>query len=241
MEDLNDRISSFLTTSGYGSKDGRGDGSGDGRGDGRGDGSGNANGYGSRIGSGDGGGSRIGSGDGYGSGNACGDGSGDGSGCGSGYGYGLKTYEKQTVHYIDGVATVIRTALKNVARGYVINSDLTTQDCVIVRSGNLFAHGDTFADAQAALQEKLFDGMDVGEKIELFREKFDDGVKYPAREFYDWHHRLTGSCEFGRKSFAREHEIDLDAGVYTVREFVAITEHAYGGEIIGRLKEYYTE
>ena len=164
---------------------------------------------------------------------------------GSGYGYGsgdgLKTYNNQTVHYIDGIATVIRTAFGNAARGYVINSDLTTKHCVIVKSGNLFAHGDTFADAQAALQEKLFDEMDPDEKIELFCEKFKDGVKYPAREFYDWHHRLTGSCEFGRNTFARDHGIDLDAGMYTVRKFVEITKDAYGGEIIRRLEEYYTK
>ena len=168
-------------------------------------------------------------------------GDGSGYGYGSGYGSGLKTYNNQTVHYIDGIATVIRTAFRNAARGYVINSDLTTRDCVIVKSGNVFAHGDTFADAQAALQEKLFDEMDADEKIELFREKFKDGVKYPAREFYDWHHKLTGSCEFGRKSFARDREIDLDAGMYTVREFVEITKDAYGGEIIRRLEEYYVK
>ena len=145
------------------------------------------------------------------------------------------------MHYIDGIATVIRTAFGNAARGYVINSDLTTQDCVIVKSGNLFAHGDTLADAQASLQEKLFDKMDPDEKIELFREKFKDGVKYPAREFYDWHHRLTGSCEFGRTVFARDREIDLDTDTYTVREFIDITKDAYGGEIIRRLEEYYTK
>ena len=171
----------------------------------------------------------------YGSGDGYGSGSGDGSGSG------LKIYNNHPVHYIDGIATVIRTAFRNAARGYVINSDLTTRDCVIVRSGNLFAHGDTFAEAEAALQEKLFDAMDPDDKIELFREKFKDGVKYPAREFWEWHHKLTGSCEFGRNTFARDHEIDLDADTYTAREFVEITEHAYGGEIIGRLKEYYTK
>lgn len=78
-------------------------------------------------------------------------------------------------------------------------------------------------------------------RLSCSEKKIKDGVKYPAREFYDWHHKLTGSCEFGRKSFAQDHGIDLDAGMYTAREFVEITKDAYGGEIVGRLKEYYTK
>lgn len=163
-----------------------------------------------------------------------------GNGSGYGYGNGIKTYRNRTIHYIDGIPTVIRSAFGNAARGFVINSDLTTTDCVVLKCGDLFAHGNTFKDAEAALQEKLFDAMEPDEKIEMFREKFNDGVKYPAREFWEWHHRLTGSCEFGRNAFVRDHGIDLDAEMYTVREFIDITKDAYGGEIIGRLEEYYT-
>lgn len=40
----------------------------------------------------------------------------------------------------------------------------------------------------------------------------------------------------GREQFARDHDVSLD-GEMTVAEFIALTENAYGGEAIKRLKE----
>ena len=88
-----------------------------------------------------------------------------------------------------------------------------------------------------ALQEKFFANMDPEQAIEMFLEEFTLGKKYPAKSFYIWHNRLTGSCEFGRNKFVREHGIDLENGMYTVEEFVEITKNDFGGEIINRLLE----
>ena len=75
------------------------------------------------------------------------------------------------------------------------------------------------------------------EAIEKFMEKFKKkGEKYPGTEFFEWHHYLTGSCLMGRKSFVRNHGLDLDA-LYTVDEFIALCEDDYGGEIIRQLKK----
>jgi hypothetical protein len=79
--------------------------------------------------------------------------------------------------------------------------------------------------------------MDTDEKIELFLKEFDLNTKYSAKTFYDWHHKLTGSCEFGRNAFCKSHDIDLENGMYTVKEFIDITENDFGGEIIKQLKE----
>ena len=65
----------------------------------------------------------------------------------------------------------------------------------------------------------------------------DVDKKYPAKDFFIWHNRLTGSCEMGRKSFASDNGIDLENGEYTVKEFVEITKNAYGGQIIKQLEE----
>lgn len=82
--------------------------------------------------------------------------------------------------------------------------------------------------------------MDVEEKIELFKEKFPDvNKKYTVKDFYQWHHILTGSCEMGRKSFANSHNIDIDNDMMTVKEFIKLTENAYCVEIIKELKESY--
>lgn len=48
---------------------------------------------------------------------------------------------------------------------------------------------------------------------------------------------LTGSCEMGRQSFARDHEIDIEHDMMTPEEFIDLTKDAYGGSIIRKLKE----
>ena len=82
--------------------------------------------------------------------------------------------------------------------------------------------------------------MDVVEKIKLFRDKFSDvNKKYAVKDFYQWHHILTGSCEMGRKSFASRHNIDIDNDMMTVKEFIKLTENAYCGDVIRELKGAY--
>ena len=174
-------------------------------------------------------------GDGYGSGD--GDGDGDGSGSGYGSGYGIISFNGKPVYVIDNLMTVIEKVKGNLAIGFVINNDLTTRNCYIVKGHNLFAHGDTLKKAEAALQEKIFDTMDTEEKITAFLERFDLDVKYPAKDFYEWHHKLTGSCEFGRNAFCKNHDIDLENGLYTVQEFIEITRNDYGSSIIEQLAE----
>jgi hypothetical protein len=132
--------------------------------------------------------------------------------------------------------TVIEKVHGNLAKGFTINTDLTTLPCFIAKGENKFAHGATFAEAQKALQDKIFDDMDTDEKIEMFLKEFQLGVKYPAKSFYEWHHKLTGSCEFGRNSFVKNHGIDL-GGMYTLEEFIEYTKNDYGGEIIRQIEE----
>ena len=141
------------------------------------------------------------------------------------------------VHYIDSVATVIIRVHGNLAKGFIVNNDLTTEDCYIAKGENKFAHGATVAEAQKALQDKIFEDMDTDEKIDAFLREFKLDIKYPAKSFYEWHHKLTGSCEFGRNSFVKNHGIDLENGLYTVKEFIDITKHDYGGSIIEQIEE----
>ena len=227
-----EKIKKFLEIgSGYGSGSGSGYGSGSGDGDGSGYGSGDGSGYG------------YGSGSGYGSGYGDGDGSGygygSGSGYGSGYGDGIKTYNGKTVYKIDGIATIITRIIDNMAKGFTLNDDLTLEHCYVAKEHNFFAHGKTPREAIEAVREKFFANMDTDTAIEMFLKIFTPGKKYSAKEFYDWHNRLTGSCEFGRNKFIREHNIDLENGKYTVKEFIEITKTAFGGDIITQLEEYY--
>ncbi len=245
---LDDKVKAFLSVtsgSGYGSGDGYGYGSGDG--DGSGDGSGSGSGYGSGYGSGDGSGdgsgygdgSGDGSGSGYGYGSGDGDGSGDGSGSGSGYGsgdgYGIKNFNGEAVYKIDGVNTLIRSMRGNTAHGAILNGDLTLTPCYIVKQDNVFAHGETLREAMEALRDKLFEDMPEDERIDTFLRETDREKAYPTQYFYDWHHRLTGSCDMGRKQFARDHGVDLEHGMMTLTEFLELTKDAYGGDVIRKV------
>ncbi len=163
------------------------------------------------------------------------------SGSGDGYGYGLKSFNGHKVYYIDNVPTVINKVRGNLAKGYIVNADLTTENCYVAKHENLFAHGATAKEAEKALQDKIFDNMDVDEKIEAFLGEFDLESKYPAKSFYEWHHKLTGSCEFGRNAFVKNHGIDLEKDEYTVKEFIELTKGDFGGEVIKQLEERIAE
>ena len=232
MESLTERIEAFIS-SGSGCGYGDGYGSGCGYGDGCGDGSGDGCGSGSGDGSGDGCG--YGDGSGYGSGCGYGDGSGSGSGCGDG---GIKSYNCKSVYLVDGIQTIITAVKGNLAKGYIVNRDLTLTSCYIAENGNKFAHGKTLKEAVSALQDKILEDMSEEERVSAFMECHNyDGI-YPVSDLYDWHHRLTGSCEMGRQQFAKDHGIDLD-GKMSVKTFIELTKSAYGGEIIKQLEKEY--
>lgn len=180
------------------------------------------------VSDGDGDGYGYGSGSGYGSG----DGYGDGSGSGSGYGSGIKSFNGEPVYTIDEVPTILRHVRGNVAHGVILNRDMTTTNCYVAKQDNIFAHGETLAKAMEDLRDKLFEDMPEEDRIAAFLAETEDGKAYPAQYFYDWHHRLTGSCDMGRRQFARDHGIEVDSDTMTLREFLALTKDAYGGSVI---------
>lgn len=190
-------------------------------------------------------------GKGYGSGGYA-DGSGSGD-YGSGYGYAdgsgsglgsrnyirILRYGNQKVYDIDGMPTIVSCIKGNYAKGSTINLyKFNSNECFIARSedGTLFSHGDTIRRAYDDLQEKISQSLSEEERIEQFCKSFEKGKKYKCEYFYRWHHLLTGSCDFGRKQFLKEHNIDLD-DEFTVDEFIEKTIHDYGSEVIQKLKE----
>ena len=179
-------------------------------------------------------------GDGSGSGSGSGYGYGYGYGDGYGYGSGIKAFCGEAVYLIDGIQTIIRKLKGNIAKGVILNSDLTTTPCYVVKQNGMFAHGETLREAQEALVDKLFEGMSEDQRINAFIEAHPLGKKYPNQDLYDWHHKLTGSCDMGRKTFAKEHGIDMDSSM-TVGEFIDLTRDAYGGSTIRKLEARYKE
>ena len=191
-----------------------------------------SDGYGNGYGNGNGNGAGYGNGNGY--------GYGDGYGYGYGDGNGIKSINGYDVYIVDNTPTIFTHIHGNVAKGYILERNVILKPCYIVKGNGYFAHGETLKEAQSALEEKILDNMDIEEKIELFKDKFPDVNKeYPVKDFYQWHHNLTSSCEMGRKNFASNHNIDIENDMMTVKEFMDLTENAYCGEVIKELKESY--
>ena len=172
-----------------------------------------------------------------------GSGSGYGYGDGSGYGYGsgLKSLNGQAVDMIDDVPTILTRIIGNVAKGFIVDPDFSLAPTFVCKQGNTFAHGETLHKAREALLEKLFDDMPTEERIAAFCKEFKSGVKRPAMDFFSWHHRLTGSCEQGRKEFVRQHSIDINHDELTPEEFFALTRDSYGGSIIRQTEDRFTK
>ena len=176
-------------------------------------------------------------GDGYGYGSGSGSGDGSGSGYGDGNGDGVKRISKQGVNIIDGVQTIITKVKNNIAKGFILNSDLTLKHCWIAKRDNLFAHGDTLKDAVRALREKVLQSSSVEERIVKFKEEFPDlNKKATCKKYFEWHGILTGSCKAGREAWCKDHGISMKEKI-TVYEFIKLTENAYGGDVIKKLKD----
>lgn len=168
-------------------------------------------------------------------------GSGYGYSSGYGYGYGvdISSFNNTPIYLIDNIQTGIISAKGNVAKGFILNSDFTTNPCYIVKDDkDIYAHGETLKEAEEALRSKQLEKKPIEERIQLFKERFEPDKLYKGQEFYDWHHTLTGSCKMGRDSFCEEHGINLESE-YTVEYFIELTENSYGGEIIKKLKSIY--
>lgn len=185
----------------------------------------------------------LGYGSGYGSGYGFGYGSGYGSGDGSGYGYGsgdgnIVKVGAHHIYNVDSVPTAIYSIHGNYAQGGVLQQDFTFKPCYIARVGDSFAHGDTLRQAMADARAKELRNKPAEERVGQFLSTYPDpDTPIPAKELFDWHNILTGSCLFGRKLFCAERGIDVEHDSYTLRDFVNLTKNSYGGEVIRMIEE----
>lgn len=235
-----ERFLSVKTINGGGCGCGLGDGFGYGNGYGYGNGCDTGCGYSTGKGGGDdydyGNGFGYGNGSGYGDGLCCGYGSEDGSGEGGDVSVmNIKTFNGHIIDYIDGVPTIITHIHNDVASGFIIGFDMTLIPCYVAKAGNYFAHGKTLKDALKDAEAKEMREMPIEERIEKFIEVFGSlDSEHTGKEFYDWHHILTGSCRMGRDKFCEENGINLTKK-YSVRYFLNITKNSYGGDIIKQI------
>ena len=230
----------FIQGSNYGFDYVSGKGSDDGYGFGLGSGKGSDDGHGFSSGSGRGSGyvNGLGYGDNFGSSVV----SVFGSAPDFGFGYGngdVTELNGNIIDYIDNVPSVITQVHGNIACGYIVKADLTIESCFIAKVGNSFAHGKTLKNAVTDAKAKETKRLPIEERIEKFIEIFGPlDSEHTGKEFYDWHHILTGSCRMGRDGFCKSRNIDL-AQKYSVRYFLNITKDSYGGDVINLIIKAY--
>ena len=178
----------------------------------------------------------YGDGDGYGSGG----GFGTGHGNGSGFDSGIKEYDGKPVYIIDDVPTILTNVHGDIAEGYVVSEDLTLMPCFVARSGDFFSHGVTAREALLDARAKYEYNLSEEDRIKLFMEEYPSLDSIAAcSDLFRWHHTLTGSCTMGRREFVAAHGIDVEKDTMSVANFIRLTEDAYGGETIKKLKEMY--
>lgn len=227
MESVRNRIDQFCKEretycDGYGSGDSYSDGYSDGYGCGESYGYSDGYGYG------------CGEGEGYG----CSDGYGDGAGYSFDYTFKISQINNILTKNIDDVLTAITAVQGNIAKGFIVGIDLSFQPCFIVKQDRYFAHGKTLKKALEALKDKIFESMPEEDRIRSFVESHELDQEYANRDFFEWHKKLTGSCEAGRMAFVRDHQIDLD-GKMTTREFLELTKDSFGSNIIKKVEINY--
>ena len=159
----------------------------------------------------------------------------DGSGCGDGDG--IKNFCGNEIYEIDGVQTILKRLHGSCAKGFILRSDLTLTPCYVIKYNNYFAHGKTLREAREAAFTKVMNNMPVEDRVAAFWKYHNRTDRYPVSDFFEWHNRLTGSCEMGRREFAKSHEIGIENGKMTVEEFINLTENDYSGEIIKKLRK----
>ena len=159
-------------------------------------------------------------------------GSGDGSGDGDGYGsgYDIKEFAGHKVYDIDRVRTLIYAVKGDVAKGATLQKDMSLKDCWIAKRGNFFSHGDTLHEAVEAVEAKWRENRPLDDRIAEFV-KTHPSLDEEYGDLFDWHHVLTGSCEFGRRQWCEEHGYKPTDSI-TLRTFLTETAGDYGGDVI---------
>jgi len=229
------------TSSGYGYGAGSGDSYGDGDGSGYGSGYGSGDGYGYGNGDGDGSGYGYSNGSGYGSGSGSSSGSSSGSGSSCGFSYGSGSGYKinnDYIHDIDNLPTIIKSIKGQIAKGYIVNDDLSMTKTFVVKSldNNYFTHGKSIKKAFESLEEKIIADLDVEERIDLFLSELDTDKKYEFKYFFGWHGKLTGSCLQGREVFCKNKGLEMEQKM-DIHEFLDICRGEYGWSVMCQVKE----
>jgi hypothetical protein len=127
----------------------------------------------------------------------------------------------------------------DILKGAIIKNNTRLENCYVVKNDKYFSHGKTLKEAYKSLEAKVIRNLPIKDLITKFKDKFPFlTIKYKAKDLFDWHFNLTGSCEYGRILFIKNRDINLKKDKFTIKEFIELTINEYGGDVIRQLKTY---
>ena len=146
-------------------------------------------------------------------------------------------HQGKLVEYIDGIPCIIIAEHANSAMVDIISeADYTRKRAYIAEVDGYYGHGSTLREAVNSARVKSLEGRPLEDRLAIVRLAFDkseDG-KLSVAELSEYHHLLTGSCQYGRSRFVEEHGLSL-TDRFNLKKFIEIVGSDYGGEIIRRL------
>ena len=141
------------------------------------------------------------------------------------------------MHTIDGVSTVITSVRGNLAKGFTIKGNLTIEPCFVAKVNDCFAHGETAREAYEDALSKYTSNLPEEERISMFLQCHNFTDTYPAKDLFEWHNKLTGSCRFGRLSNLDKHGIDILKNKSKVDKLLESKKNELGGSKIFKRKQ----
>ena len=160
------------------------------------------------------------------------------------YLYGITNFCGEKVYQVCGFDIVDPKLIKLKNNGrYIFGTRITNQFktipwYIIVEEG-IMGFGTTKAAATESLSESFYKIYNFEERVERFCRHFEMGKKYPALEFLDWHHRVTGSCKESRDKWA-ENSIYADQNVTTL-QFFTVARNLYRNNQFRKFENMYIE
>lgn len=142
------------------------------------------------------------------------------------------------VYYIDSIPTILYSVKGDYAKGAILSEkDNSLTPCFIMKKGDVYAHAETLHEAHKIVHDKFDKKFSIKDRINRFKELFPDfSVKLKAKELFDWHYYLTGSCQLGKLSLVKDKNINLETDSMSINDFIELSRNKFGWEIIKLLE-----
>lgn len=142
-----------------------------------------------------------------------------------------------TIYYIDSIPTIIYNVKGDIAKGAILSeNDMTLTPCFIMKKGDVYAHAKTLHEAHKIVHDKFEKKYNVDDRINKFKNEFPDfNIKVKAKELFNWHYYLTGSCALGKIALLNDKHIDLENDMVSVHDFIELSRDKFGWDVIVKL------